>query len=272
MNNSSSYTADLPFISHLIELRNRLIHIVIFIACIALPLSIYANDIYALLAQPLMAHLPQNSSMIATNVTSPFMTPFKLSLVTSIFISMPFVLYQFWGFLAPALYRNEQRTIFPLLVASTVLFYCGVAFAYFVVAPLVLAFFTAAAPIGVTVMTDIEAYLDFVLTLFFAFGLCFEVPIFTIVAVWSGFTTIESLVDKRPYVIVGAFIIGMFLTPPDVLSQTLLAVPMWLLFEVGLLFARLKIKQSPDDPVSDSAKAISVTSQSTKKRRRKSKK
>ncbi len=271
MNNSSSHTADLPFISHLIELRNRLMRIVIFFACIALPLSIYANEIYALLAQPLMAHLPQNSTMIATNVTSPFMTPFKLSLVTAVFISMPFVLYQFWGFLAPALYRNEQRTIFPLLVASTILFYCGVAFAYFVVAPLVLAFFSAAAPTGVTVMTDIEAYLDFVLTLFFAFGLCFEVPIFTIVAVWSGFTTIESLVDKRPYVIVGAFIVGMFLTPPDVLSQTLLAVPMWLLFEVGLLFARLKIKHSPDDNIGDSANVI-VAPLNTNKRRRKSKK
>ncbi len=240
MNNAN--TTELPFIAHLIELRNRLLHIVLCIAFLALPLSMYANDIYALMAQPLMAHLPQNSSMIATNVTSPFMTPFKLSLVTAVFLSVPFILYQFWGFLAPALYKDERKAIFPLLLASTVLFYCGVAFAYFVVAPLALAFFTSAAPTGVAVMTDIEAYLDFVLTLFFAFGICFEVPIFTIVAVWSGFTTVESLIEKRPYVIVGAFIIGMFLTPPDVISQTLLALPMWLLFEVGLFFARLKMR------------------------------
>ena len=260
MNKSSS--AELPFIAHLIELRNRLLHIVLCIAFLALPLSMYANDIYALMAQPLMAHLPQNSTMIATNVTSPFMTPFKLSLLTAVFLSVPFILYQFWGFLAPALYKNEQRAIFPLLIASTFLFYCGVAFAYFVVAPLALAFFTSAAPNGVTVMTDIEAYLDFVLALFFAFGICFEVPIFTIVAVWSGFTTVESLVEKRPYVIVGAFIIGMFLTPPDVILQTLLAVPMWLLFEIGLVMARLKMR-----PV----KEVAIAPTKVKKRRMKPK-
>jgi sec-independent protein translocase protein TatC len=261
---NKTYANELPFIAHLIELRNRLLHIVLCIAFLALPLSMYANDIYALMAQPLMAHLPQNSSMIATNVTSPFMTPFKLSLVTAVFLSVPFILYQFWGFLAPALYKDERKAIFPLLIASTILFYCGVAFAYFVVAPLALAFFTSAAPTGVTVMTDIEAYLDFVLTLFFAFGVCFEVPIFTIVAVWSGFTTVESLTEKRPYVIVGAFIIGMFLTPPDVISQTLLALPMWLLFEVGLFFARLKMrtKKTPE---------ITVPT-NTKKRRLKPKK
>ncbi len=260
MNNS----AELPFIAHLIELRNRLLRIVLCIVFFALPLSIYANEIYAILAQPLMAHLPQNSTMIATNVTSPFMTPFKLSLVTAIFLSVPFILYQFWGFLAPALYKNEQRAIFPLLIASTILFYCGVAFAYFVVAPLALGFFTAAAPTGVTVMTDIEAYLDFVLTLFFAFGVCFEVPIFTIVAVWSGFTTVESLVEKRPYVIVGAFVIGMFLTPPDVLSQTLLALPMWLLFEIGLVFARLKMRPKK-------VKAVAVTPIKSKMKKRRPK-
>lgn len=242
MSNSNSSTAHLPFLAHLIELRNRLLRCVLCIVFFALPLSVYSNEIYSLLSEPLISHLPQNSSMIATNVTSPFMTPFKLSLVTAVFLSVPFVLWQLWEFLAPALYKNERKAIFPLLVASTILFYCGVAFAYFVVAPLALAFFTAAAPAGVTVMTDIEAYLDFVLTLFFAFGVCFEVPIFTIVAVWSEFTTIESLAEKRPYVIVSAFVIGMFLTPPDVLSQTLLAVPMWLLFEIGLLFARLKMQ------------------------------
>jgi sec-independent protein translocase protein TatC len=247
MNNSHS-SEDLPFIAHLVELRNRLLRIVLCIVIIALPMSIYANDIYTILAKPLLAHLPQHSTMIATNVTSPFMTPFKLSLVTAVFISVPYILAQIWGFVAPALYKNEQKAIFPLLIASTFLFYCGVAFAYFVVSPLVLGFFAAAAPAGVTVMTDIEAYLDFVLTLFFAFGVCFEVPIFTVVAVWTEFTSVESLVEKRPYVIVGAFIIGMFLTPPDVLSQTLLAVPMWLLFEMGLLFARFK-NRSPNHNV-----------------------
>lgn len=262
MSNPNFSTADLPFLSHLIELRNRLLRCVMCIAVFALPLSLYANEIYALLAQPLMAHLPQNSSMIATNVTSPFMTPFKLSFLTAVFLSVPFILGQFWGFLAPALYKNEQKAIFPLLIASTILFYCGVAFAYFVVSPLALGFFTAAAPTGVTVMTDIEAYLDFVLTLFFAFGVCFEVPIFTIVAVWSGFTTVESLTEKRPYVVVGAFIIGMFLTPPDVLSQTLLAVPMWLLFEIGLLFARLKMR-----PAKTKEAVVAKPSKKVKKRR-----
>ncbi len=257
---NKTYTADLPFITHLIEFRNRLLRMVLCVVFVALPLSMYANDIYGLLAQPLMVHLPQNSTMIATNVTSPFMTPFKLSFVTAVFISVPFILYQFWGFLAPALYANEQRTIFPLLVASTILFYCGVGFAYFVVAPLILSFLTASAPTGVTVMTDIEAYLDFVLALFFAFGVCFEVPIFTIVAVWSGFTTVESLVEKRPYVIVGAFVIGMFLTPPDVLSQTLLAVPIWLLFEIGLVFARIKMR-----PVK--TQDVATTTTKIKKRR-----
>jgi sec-independent protein translocase protein TatC len=260
MDKANSTTAELPFITHLVELRNRLLHIVLCIVFLALPLSMYANDIYSIIAQPLMVHLPQNSTMIATNVTSPFMTPFKLSMLTAVFLSVPFILYQFWGFLAPALYKDEQKAIFPLLIASTILFYCGVAFAYFVVAPLALGFFTAAAPTGVTVMTDIEAYLDFVLTLFFAFGVCFEVPIFTIVAVWSGFTTVESLVEKRPYVIVGAFVLGMFLTPPDVLSQTLLAVPMWLLFEIGLLFARLKMRAVK-------TKEIAVPTKKIKKRR-----
>ncbi len=262
MTNKNSTSTELPFIAHLIEFRNVLLRMVLCVIVLALPLSIYANDIYAIISKPLIAHLPLNSTMIATNVTSPFMTPFKLSFLTAVFLSVPYILAQFWGFFAPALYKNERKAIFPLLVASTILFYCGVAFAYFVVAPLALSFFTAAAPVGVTVMTDIEAYLDFVLTLFFAFGICFEVPIFTIVAVWSGFTTIESLVDKRPYVVVGAFIIGMFLTPPDVLSQTLLAVPMWLLFEIGLLFARIKMRPAKNQAV------VPAVPAKTKKRRR----
>jgi len=185
--------------------------------------------------------------MIAIEVASPFFTPFKLALVVSIFISIPYLLYQFWAFVAPGLYQHERRFILPLLFASTLLFFLGVAFAYFVVFPLMFKFLTAAAPAGVTVMTDISHYLDFVLTLFFAFGICFEVPIFTIVLVWTGIVTPQALAEQRPYVIVGAFIIGMVLTPPDVISQTLLALPMWLLFEAGLLCSRL-IARAGDDP------------------------
>jgi len=242
-----------PFISHLIELRNRLVRIVICVLVVFLGLASYANKIYSLLAGPLMQHMPKNSSMIAIDVASPFFTPFKLALILSVFICVPFILYQFWAFVAPGLYKRERRMILPLLVASTLLFYLGVAFAYFVVFPLVFGFLTAAAPEGVAVMTDIAKYLDFVLALFFAFGVCFEVPIFTIVLVWTGLVTPESLADKRPYVIVGAFIVGAVLTPPDALSQTLLAVPMWMLFELGLLCSRFFIPkpdgdyQAPDD-------------------------
>jgi sec-independent protein translocase protein TatC len=203
-----------------------------------LPLSFYANQIYSFLADPLLKHLPANSTMIAIDVASPFLTPFKLALVASVFLAVPIILYQFWAFVAPGLYKKERRLILPLLVASTLLFYLGVAFAYFVVFPLVFGFLTTTAPVGVSVMTDISKYLDFILTMFFAFGVCFEVPIFTIVLVWTGFVSPAELADKRPYVIVGAFIIGMVLTPPDAISQTLLAVPMWLLFEIGLLCSR----------------------------------
>ncbi len=231
-------------ISHLVELRNRLLRVVLFVLVIFLASTPFANEIYTYLSGPLLKHLPENSTMIAIDVASPFFTPFKLALVCSIFVSMPVILYQFWGFVAPGLYQHEQKMIFPLLFGSTVLFFTGVAFAYFVVFPLVFGFLTAAAPEGVAVMTDIARYLDFVLTLFFAFGIAFEVPIFTILLVWSGLSTPQSLAEKRPYVIVGAFIAGMFLTPPDAISQTLLAVPIWLLFESGLLFSRLFVKKS----------------------------
>ena len=236
-----------PFISHLIELRNRLLKVVICVLVIFLALSVYANDIYSFLAGPLLKHMPQNSTMIAIDVASPFLTPFKLALVVAVFISVPVILYQFWAFVAPGLYKRERRLIFPLLIASTLLFYLGVVFAYFVVFPLIFGFLTAAAPTGVAIMTDITKYLDFILTLFFAFGVCFEVPIFTIVMVWTGLVTTADLADKRPYVIVAAFVIGAFLTPPDAISQTLLAVPMWMLFEVGLLFAKLIERKDSDD-------------------------
>lgn len=236
-------TQEQPFISHLIELRNRLLKVVLSVLVVFLGLASYANEIYSFLAGPLLAHLPENSTMIAIDVASPFFTPFKLALVLSVFIAVPIILYQFWAFVAPGLYKNERRMILPLLIASTFLFYLGVVFAYFVVFPLIFGFLTAAAPAGVAVMTDIAKYLDFVLTLFFAFGFAFEVPIFTIVLVWTGLITPKALAEKRPYVIVGAFIIGMFLTPPDAISQTLLAIPMWLLFELGLLFSRLFVRK-----------------------------
>ncbi|MDI1232333.1 MAG: twin-arginine translocase subunit TatC [Methylobacter sp.] len=253
MNQNNFNDGEQPFISHLIEFRNRLLRMVLCVLVVFLALASYANQIYSLLAGPLMKHLPKNSTMIAIDVASPFFTPFKLALVLSIFISVPYILYQFWAFIAPGLYKRERRMIFPLLVASTLLFYLGVAFAYFVVFPLVFGFLTAAAPEGVAVMTDIAKYLDFVLALFFAFGVCFEIPIFTIVLVWTGLVTPKDLADKRPYVIVGAFIIGAVLTPPDAISQTLLAVPMWILFELGLLCSRAFVPkpdsdyQAPDD-------------------------
>jgi sec-independent protein translocase protein TatC len=207
----------------------------------------YANEIYHYLAEPLLQHMPKNSSMIAIDVASPFFTPFKLAFVVAVFISVPFILYQFWGFVAPGLYRHEKVMIAPLLLASTLLFYGGAAFAYFLVFPLVFGYLTAAAPEGVAVMTDIATYLDFVLGMFFAFGVAFEIPIFTIVLVWTGIISPQSLAEKRPYVIVGVFVIAMFLTPPDALSQTLLAVPMWMLFEAGLLFSRLFVNKSDDE-------------------------
>jgi len=236
-----------PFISHLIELRNRLLKVISFVIVIFLGLSVYANQIYSYLAGPLLKHMPKNSTMIAIDVASPFFTPFKLALVAAIFISIPVILYQFWAFVAPGLYKRERRMVFPLLIASTLLFFLGVAFAYYVVFPLMFGFLTAAAPEGVAVMTDISKYLDFVLALFFAFGICFEVPIFTIVLVWTGLVTPTELSEKRPYVIVGAFVIGMFLTPPDAISQTMLAVPMWMLFELGLLCSRLFVHKNTTD-------------------------
>ncbi len=235
-----------PFVSHLVELSRRLKRVVAFITVVFLCAAPFANEIYTFLSGPLLQHMPENSTMIATDVASPFFTPFKLALVVSIFASVPVILYHFWAFVAPGLYSHEKKMVLPLIVASTGLFYMGVAFAYFVVFPLVFGFLTAAAPEGVAVMTDISKYLDFVLTLFFAFGLSFEVPIVTIVLVWTGLASPQSLAEKRPYVIVGAFIVGMFLTPPDAISQTLLAVPIWLLFETGLLFSRLFVRKTDE--------------------------
>ncbi|QSA96146.1 twin-arginine translocase subunit TatC [Methylococcus sp. EFPC2] len=238
--------AEQPFIAHLIELRDRLLRAIVAVLILFIGLAYYANDIYSYLAGPLLKHMPAGSQMIAIEVASPFLTPFKLTAMVSVFLAIPYILYQGWAFVAPGLYRHERRLILPLLVASTFLFYGGMAFAYYVVFPLIFGFMTAAAPVGVTVMTDISQYLDFVLTIFFAFGISFEVPIATILLVWSGIVSREDMAEKRPYVIVGAFIIGMLLTPPDVVSQTLLSIPIWLLFELGLLFSRFFTRRAAE--------------------------
>jgi len=228
---------EVPFMSHLVELRDRLLRAVLVILVLFLGLFTFANELYSLLAEPLLIHLPTGSNMIATDVASPFLTP--LAMMTAIFIGMPFILYQLWAFIAPGLYKHEKSLAFPLLFSSIILFYVGMAFAYFIVFPLMFAFFTGIALEGVTMMTDISKYLDFVLKMFFAFGLAFEVPIATILVISTGMTTADKLAEKRPYIIVVAFVFGMLLTPPDVVSQMLLAVPMWILFELGLIFSRL---------------------------------
>jgi sec-independent protein translocase protein TatC len=228
-----------PFLAHLVELRSRLIRAMLSVLVVLVCLLPFARKLYTALAEPLMARLPEGASMIAIDVASPFLTPFKLSLLVAIMVAMPYILYQLWAFVAPALFRHEKRLARPLLFSSIVLFYLGCAFAYFVVFPLVFGFLTRIAPEGVEMMTDISKYLDFVTTLFLAFGITFEVPIATIILVATGLTTADKLAAMRPYVVVGAFALGMLLTPPDVISQTLMAIPMWLLFELGILFSRL---------------------------------
>jgi len=242
---SESIDKEQPFIAHLMEMRDRLLRIVLAVVIILAILFPFANDIYEFIARPLMEKLP--GEMIATGTITPFLTPLKLSLISSIFLAMPFILYQFWAFIAPGLYQHERRMVLPLVVSSSLLFYLGMAFAFFVVFPLVFSFIVATAPEGVTVMTDMADYLDFVLTLFFAFGIAFEIPIATIILLWTGVVSRESLAKGRPYIIVGAFVIGMLLTPPDVISQVLLALPMWVLFEAGLVASRFFIKKRDDE-------------------------
>lgn len=205
----------------------------------------FSNELYLYVSEPLRQYLPDTSTMIATDVTSPFLTPFKLTLVLSLFAAMPYVLYQVWAFVAPGLYKREKKIVIPLFCSSVLLFYAGMAFAYYVVFPLVFMFFTSVGPEGVSIMTDIRSYLDFVLKLFFAFGISFEIPIAVIILSWIGAVDPDNLVKKRPYVFVICFVFGMLLTPPDILSQTLLAVPMWLLFEIGIIFGRL-VKPKPN--------------------------
>lgn len=225
-------------LGHLIELRRRLLNIVLAVVVAFIALAYWAADIYHLLASPLLAVMPEGASMIATDVAAPFFAPFKLTFIVALCLVVPYILWQIWLFVAPALYTKEKHLISPLLISSTVLFYLGICFAYFVVFPIVFGFFTSVAPEGVTIATDISSYLDFVLKLFFAFGLSFEIPVAVLLLVWTGAVTREKLIEKRPYFIVFAFIIGMLLTPPDVLSQTLLAVPMCLLYELGIWLSR----------------------------------
>jgi sec-independent protein translocase protein TatC len=226
------------FISHLIELRDRLLRAVIVVLVVLVALLPFANEIYAFLAAPLVAVMPQGASMIATDVVTPFFAPIKLTLAVAVAIAIPVILYQIWAFVAPGLYQNEKRMVLPLVISSTALFYIGMAFAYFVVFPTVFEFFVQTAPKGVLVMTDIRAYLDFAFTMFFAFGVAFEVPVAVVLLARLGVVNPATLANKRPYVILGIFIIAAILTPPDVLSQTFLALPMWFLFEVGLIVAR----------------------------------
>lgn len=241
-----------PFLSHLVELRDRLLKCVLVVIVLFLALISFSNDLYIFLAEPLIQSLPQGSSMIATGVIAPFLTPFKLTLVVSLFASIPFVLYQAWSFIAPGLYKNERKLAYPLIISSTILFYVGMVFAYYIVFPLVFGFMATTTPEGVSQAPDISMFLDFAIKLFFAFGIAFEVPIATILVIWAGLTTAESLAAKRPYIIVGAFVIGMLLTPPDVISQTLLALPMWVLFELGLVFSKI-YKPVPRTEANDEA-------------------
>jgi len=238
---SAETAAEGSLVSHLMELRNRLLKAIAAVLVIFVALTPFADSIFTLVADPLMRQLPAGTSMIATQVAAPFLTPFKLTLVVAIALAMPVVLYQTWAFVAPGLYSQERRFALPLLASSVLLFYLGIAFAYFVVFPLMFGFFTATAPEGVTVMTDITSYLGFVLALFFAFGLAFEVPVATVLLVWAGLVTPAALARHRAYVLLGAFVVGMMLTPPDVISQTLLALPVYLLYEVGIVLSRLAV-------------------------------
>ena len=228
-----------PLMAHLLELRNRLLRVFLVVLVVFAVLFPFSESLYLYISEPLRDFLPSTSTMIATEITSPFLTPFKLALVSAMFLSMPYILYQLWAFVAPALYKQEKKIALPLFCASVILFYTGMAFGYYLVSPLVFLFFTSVAPEGISVMPDIRAYLDFVLKLFMAFGLSFQIPIAVVILSWLGTVNPDKLATKRPYVFVLCFVAGMLLTPPDIISQALLAIPMWLLFEVGILFGRL---------------------------------
>ena len=237
-------------IGHLTELRDRLLRSVLTVILIFAALAYFANDLYDVLSEPMLRHFPEGSQMIATGIITPFFTPYKLTMVLSLFLAMPLILNQIWQFIAPGLYQNEKRLVAPLLFSSIFLFYGGIAFAYFVLFPLALAFLSQAGPESITHMPDIAEYLDFTLTIFFAFGVAFQIPIVVVLMIWTGMTTVETLREKRPYVVLGAFVVGMFLTPPDIFSQIFLAVPMWLLYEAGMFFSGF-IKPRPKEITTD---------------------
>lgn len=231
------------FISHLIELRTRLLRAVIAVVVVFVAYFPFAKQLYAFLARPLIRVLPHGAQMIATEVTTPFFVPLKVAMMSAFLTALPFVLYQIWAFIGPGLYTHERRMVVPLVVSSTLLFFCGMAFAYFLVFPVVFGFLATSAPAGVAVMTDISKYLDFVITLFIAFGVTFEVPIAVVMLVMFGAVSVQKLREIRPYIIVGAFVIGAIFTPPDVISQVMLAVPLWLLYELGIIVAAMMVKR-----------------------------
>jgi len=236
-----------PLIAHLVELRNRLLKSILVVLALFLAMFYFANDLYLILVKPLSTLLPNTGNMIATGVASPFLVPFKMTLVLAVLLAVPFILHQVWAFISPGLYQHEKKFGIPLLISSVVLFYAGIAFAYFVVLPLAFGFFTMAGPEGISFMPDISNILDFILKIFFAFGIAFEIPVATFLMVLSGITTVEALSSKRPYIFVGCFVVGMLVTPPDVISQTILAVPMYMLFEGGVMASRLIKKDKEDE-------------------------
>ena len=239
MSQEPEQLAEGTLISHLLELRDRLLRAFLAVILVFIPLAFFANEVFTFVAQPLIQQLPKGASLIATSVISPFMTPFKLAFFVALFVAMPFVLYQVWAFVAPGLYRHEKKFALPLLVSSIVLFYAGIAFAYFAVFPVMFQFFANTTPVGVTMMTDITSYMDFVLTMFLCFGLAFEVPVVVVLLVLTGLVKVEKLAEIRGYVLIGIFVVAALLTPPDAISQTIMAVPMYLLYEGGLVMARL---------------------------------
>lgn len=232
-------SSEQPFLDHIIELRSRILRAMVAVLLLFLPIYYFANDLYAIVSAPLLKYLPEGSTMIATEVASPFLTPLKLAVIVAVFAGIPYLLHQVWAFVSPGLYLHEKRFAMPVLVSSVILFYLGATFAYFVVFPLVFQFLTGLNLVGVTMATDINNYLNFVIKMFFAFGFAFEIPVATFLLAWTGIASAKSMASKRPYIIVGCFVLGMLLTPPDVISQLLLALPAWALFEIGVLFARL---------------------------------
>ena len=235
------------FIAHLVELRSRLMNAVVAVLLVFICLFPWASNLYTLLAEPLLSKLPKGGQMIATDVTTPFFVPLKVALMAAFLIALPYILYQIWRFVAPGLYEHEKRLVWPLIIASTILFFCGMGFAYFVVFPIVFGFITASAPLGVAVMTDIDKYLSFVLTMFMAFGMTFQVPVAVVLMVRMGFVTVAKLREVRPYVVVGAFVVGAIFTPPDVVSQSMLALPLWLLYEAGIIVAAWVGRKKPEE-------------------------